>query len=270
MSSVVKSAAKVFGGGSSPSINVNQPFRFGRSRLQGGRLKIDPRFEQNRNRYLEGIEELQPLATRFSGFAPRFADLSEEFAGNEGRLINARLNPLRRRIASAEGDLKESLNRRKVFGSFANQDLTGFDIDAGIALGDAEALATMDALSARTDLTGREMAAAEADVQNQLRFNQLYGNAASTILQEELAGLQLSSGVMSKLMAMQADVEASNRDFNSKVAGTLLGAAGGLFSDGGVTAGSVTSNPSVFNNVYTTQPYNPSFGFRGNYRGLTF
>lgn len=179
-------------------INLNQRFSTPNSSLQSGNLNIDPTVRGIQDRALGGFQNLIGQSNQ----------LGQEFAGNQGALINARMNPLRQAIAQRRGGLQRDLGRRGVFGSFANQDVNNFDLSAGRELGDAQALATQDALSTRQNLMGFEA-----------NLNQMVQGIGSERFAQELQGLGLSSGTVQQLLQLQnqsASLSDSARQEGSK------------------------------------------------------
>lgn len=132
--------------------DTNQPFSAGGASLRSGRLTSDPRINEYRD---ESIGELRGLR--------------DEFSGNQGRFIQARVNPLLVRVAKGRGSLKRSLGRRNVFGTFGNQALTSYDIDTERAIADQRALATQESLAARTGIEDRISGMATAIQQGDLQ-----------------------------------------------------------------------------------------------------
>lgn len=203
---VTGAMSKKSGGGAvtpAPQVDLNRTFRIGDTSLTGGILNLDPQVAGLRTNFLNRVNQVTSPGGTFD-FGSRYRGLSDEFAGNQGSLINARLNPLRQNIAQRRGGLQRDLGRRGVMGTFANQAVSNFDIDAGRALGDAEAMATNDALMARTNLLGAEQGAESA-------LTQLLGATSNDVLRQELAGLGLGVDSIAALLSAANQAAAVNR-----------------------------------------------------------
>lgn len=110
--------------------------------------------------------------------------LRESLTGNRGAFMNARLNPLRQALAQRRGELTRSNDRRGVYGTFANQDLTNLDIAGNRAIADEAALALNEAIAAESGLYGQEagLQGMQADLLD--RRAGLYGQEAGLYGQE--------------------------------------------------------------------------------------
>lgn len=212
-----------------PEIDLNRLFSAGASTLQGGNLNIDPAVGGVRDDFLSRLNQVSQPGGNFD-FGSRFRGLGEEFAGNQGSLINARMNPLRQQVAQQGGALQRNLGRRGVQGTFANQAMTNFGMEAGRQLGDAQAMATNDAMGARTNLLGAEQGAESA-------LTQLLAGSNQQLLSQELAKLGLGANSIMGLLGAQntaasinAPLQQKQADLQNELFGGMLGSLGGAFS----------------------------------------
>lgn len=200
---------------SAAGIDINRTFSTPFSSVSGGRLNLDPTIRGIQDETLTGLRNLRGTGDIFRG-------LSQEFAGNEGRLRNARLNPLRANIASGRGRLSRELGRTGVRGTFANQARTNFDLDSGRALGDAEALAEQDALQTQVNLE-------DLAFQRDASIEQLIGDVGQERFQQELQGLGLSSNTINSLLSLslnRAGLQDQASENRINRIGNLLNAGG--------------------------------------------
>lgn len=98
-------------------------------------IKLDPVIEQIRNSSLSGFNSLLSSVN---------SDI-DSLRSSANDFIQARVNPLRENIGLARGSLERGLNRRGVFGSLSNNELSRFDNNANRQIADQTALATADA-----------------------------------------------------------------------------------------------------------------------------
>lgn len=201
---------------------------------------FEPELLGARNKFLGQTDSVRK---NLSGIRGRLDSLRQEFTGNQNAFINARVNPLRASIAQQRGNLRQDLGRRGVQGSLGNRELSGFNFDAQRALGDAEALATADALTAQQGILRQQQGidenlanmfaqdfAARTGVNEQLFTRELQGLGigSDTLLNLlSLAGnLSTSSGNQAVRVGQLNDAAAQNR--RSNIGNTLM-AIGGFF-----------------------------------------
>lgn len=144
---------------------INLDASAGNASINDGRVAFDSRINQIRN---ETIANTRNQLARLSG--------------NEDAIIKASVDPLRRKLALARGDIERNLGRRNVHGSIANDQLASFNIDAGRALGNQQALALANSIASQDALNARLAG---------------QGNA---LLSQDLAGLQLSDQAIGRLL----------------------------------------------------------------------
>lgn len=174
---------------------------------------------------------------KLGGIGEGYGQLSNEFAGNQGSLINARMNPLKAALAQRGGALERELGRTGVRGTFANQAKTNFSNEAARQIGDAQATATNDALNARAGMLNAQqnvlgqqgnMSGQQAQLANLIAgiTNQQSG---ITGMQSNLAGMQSGiEGQQAALTGQQAN--------NYNQVGANIAQQAGLVDRQGATA----------------------------------
>lgn len=227
-----------------PKVDLNRLFSAGGSSLQGGRMNLDPSVGTANTNMLNRVDRM--AAGGDFDFGQRFRGLGQEFAGNEGALINARMNPLRQQIAQQGGALERNLGRRGVQGTFANNAMAGFGLDAGRQLGDAQAMATQDALGARTNLLGAEQGAESA-------LTQLLSGTNQNVLQNELAKLGLSVNSIQGLLGAQQQAASTNAAIGQNQANQQNAITGAMIGTIGQGINNYSSQPASIPYGYGTQ-----------------
>lgn len=108
--------------------------------------------------------------------------LLESIRGSGGSILNARLRPLQDQISAQGGLLRRGLARRNVTGTLANNEMTNFSNKAGLALGDARAMATDDLIRTESML------------------NDKIGGVANDVLDQELRSLGISQNAITSII----------------------------------------------------------------------
>ena len=129
------------------SVPTNITTGFSSFNTQTGAISIDPSIRQGEEDFRTALggfrgdigESFDKFNVGLEGLQERSAGLRETFEGNQSAFRRASLAPLQERIAGARGELDRELGRTGVRGSFANQQRTGFELDAGRDLSIREA-----------------------------------------------------------------------------------------------------------------------------------
>lgn len=235
-------------------VGIDRKYSTPHSTLESGALTLDP-----------SIRETQDVALGNAN------TLFENFMGNRSAFVDARVAPLEQSLNERKAELRRELGRRKVFGSFANKDLTSLDSAAARELGHARSLAEFEALNA-----GRGL-------------NQDIANIAQQRAQTELAGLGLSAQTIAQLLSLAGNISANSasgaigssrlEDIGNQNQLDIIGKgldylAGDVFSDGaaipGTTAGANAIEGSGLGNVLNPLAAIPSaIGLTGAETGLS-
>ena len=144
-----------------------------------GALSMDP---LGRNLNLQGLDT----------YANSLGDIQNSLMGNQGALMQARVNPVLERLAAGRGQLQRGLGQTGVRGTFANQTMQNYDINAGRAEGDARAIAQSETTNAMAQIAQNLFGAQQG--------------TASNIFTQELQGLQLSTATMQNLLSIAANL----------------------------------------------------------------
>jgi len=129
------------------SIPLNIRTGFSDFNTKTGEINIDPSVRQGQEDFKTALggfrgdigTSFDEFNTGLAGLQERSAGLRENFEGNQSAFRAASLAPLQERIARGRGELDRELGRTGVRGSFANQQRTGFELDAGRDLSIREA-----------------------------------------------------------------------------------------------------------------------------------
>lgn len=213
----ISNAAGVLGGKShAPSVNMNQPFRTGYSSIINGTVSLDPTIRKIQNQALGNYSNL------YSSLGANRNQFLKSVTGNRNAFIQARVDPLKASLGRGRAALQQGLQRRGVYGSFANQDLANYDSQANSQLGDATAQALQDALNSQVQ--GDTTYANAMDNQN---------SGIDTIAQQRLTGelqaLGLSNDTISNLLGAQlgsAKLQDKASQYGAQMFGNLLEAGG--------------------------------------------
>lgn len=234
------------GGTNVSPIDLNRIFNTGYSTLQNGNLRLDPTIRQIQDQALTGYTNLLPaINSRFDttglrGVSSNLSDIASQLTGNRNAFIQARVNPLRQALALRRGELQQSLNRRGVFGTFGNQDLTNLDITGNQAIGDAQTQALEDALNAQLGVNQ-----AQASVQGQIigaggAQTSATMNALSAInglgaqrFAQEMAALGLSADTINALLGLQQRAQQAQDVAGAQGVKNISGIATGILSGSG-------------------------------------
>lgn len=144
-----------------------------------GLISIDP---TGRNLNLSGLNT----------YAQNLGQTRESLLGNQGAFMQARVNPMLEQLAAGRGLLSRDLNRTGVRGTFRNQAMQNYDINAERAVADQRALATNETLNA-------------LNILDQNLFNAQTG-VGTNIQNQEMAALGLSAETINSLKAIAANL----------------------------------------------------------------
>ena len=162
----------------------------------GGGLNLDPSIRGIQDRTLAGIQgSREAFGVGANQVLQNFGQTREGLVGNQGLFQRARVDPLRRQLATGRGELQRDLGRRKLSGSlFAVQAVQGFDIDAQRAIGNASALADAESLQAITGIDRDTLNAliGKVTIESQMRGEDL--QIARDRLNQELQAFNLGKG----------------------------------------------------------------------------
>lgn len=171
-------------------------------------LNLDPEIESLRNESLRGTRDLQGSAS----------DIFQSLLGNNGRFIEARVNPILESNALRRGALERGLSRRGIFGTLANNEIQNFDTTADRNVADQRALATQDGLNAEANVLGVQRA-----------LNSDINTIAGQTLSQELATLGLESEIANILINANTPITSGGTSTETtKGGGDPLGSIGGL------------------------------------------
>jgi len=128
---------------------------------------------------------------------PRVQSLRDEFTGGirgllgsaRGELVDARVNPLIRRLSGLPGQQRRDLARRNVFGSISQNQVAATEGDVAQRISEARTLATQDALTQEANLLQSLRAAGQDQLAQELSLLGLSVSAIQTIV-----GSQVSTG----------------------------------------------------------------------------
>lgn len=196
----------------SNQIGTDRTFSSPRLSVEGGRFSGGQGFEGDllsaRDRFLR--RSSGGVRRNLTGLRGDLDTLRDEFSGNQNAFINARVNPLRAQVAQQRGNLRQDLGRRGVVGSLGNRELSGFDFDAGRALGDAESLATADALAARQGLIKQQQGIDQETAR--LLSNELSASTGvnSEMFNREIQGLGLGVDSLMNLLSIASNLSTSS------------------------------------------------------------
>lgn len=137
--------------------------------------------------YRKGISDAS------GGLVSRLNQTRDELASNENPFIQARVNPLLARAAEGRGQLSRSLTRRGLGGSsLYSSGLGNYDAAVGREIGDQRALATAEALAARTGLDTQIFNSALSTLQAFQSMDAQEQQIASQNLMQELQALGMT------------------------------------------------------------------------------
>jgi len=209
-----------------------------------GNINIDPSIRAGQEDFLTNISAFRdPVNSAFSrydegleGLQARSTDLRADFEGNESAFRELTLNPVREAIATRGGALTKELGRTDVRGSFRDQELNNFGLDAGRALSDTE-----------------------AKIENQ-RINRLgdFLEMDAGLLKESLGSETGRIGMLSKLESMLAGV--STERFNQEI--RLLGLPAALVQ-GKMAGADILGNAQGLDNAASTELVGSLLGLVG-------
>jgi len=153
-------------------------------------------FNERSNVLREGINTaLGDFGNLTQGTLADLGGIRQDLASNNNPFIQARVDPLINSLASRRQQLQADINRRGVSGSFANQAVTNFDIEANRAIGNERATATSESLQAQLGTLGQIQA------------------TGGQLTEAQLQGFQLSSGLD------KTQFDAASQQFNRQLSG---------------------------------------------------
>ena len=134
---------------------------------------------------------LDPQIT--SQISPQVGDLRGEFTSGirsllgsaRGELVDARVNPLIRRLSGLPGQQRRSLAQRNVFGSIPENLVAATERDVAQTIGEARTLATQDAITQEANLLQGLRAAGQDQLAQELSLLGLSNQAIAAISQSQ-------------------------------------------------------------------------------------
>ncbi len=234
-----KSAASIAGGGGNrPIMTTKGSYVVGKYGNDGAwkfdLAQIDPRIRSLREMALGRLPGYRQEISDASGtLGNRLEATRGELASNENPFIQARVNPLLARAAEQRGQLSRSLTRRGLAGSsLYSSGLGNYDAAMGREISDQRALATNDAIAARTGLDTQIYNSALSAIAAYQSLDAQEQAVAAENLREELASLGLSATDSSALMS-QAGIVMSGAQMRNEALSRGLDSVGRLFSQSG-------------------------------------
>lgn len=188
------------------------------SDLSNGVLSLDSSIRGIQDRSLAGVDESRAgFGSGVGGVLQNLNQTRESLLGNQGLFQRARVDPVRDILSRRRGQLTSGISQRGLSGSsFADQALSGFDVDAAREIGNASALADAESLYAITgiDRDTLNVLIGKATVEAQQRGEDM--QVARDRLQQELASFNFGKGG-----------EATSKSFGFSVGGLSTGSSGG-------------------------------------------
>lgn len=128
-----------------------------------------------------------------SQISPQVGGLRDEFTSGirsllgsaRGKLVDARVNPLIRRLSGLPGQQRRELSRRNVFGSISQNQVAATERDVAQSIGEARTLATQDALTQEANLLQSLRAAGQDQLAQELSLLGLSNQAIAAISQSQ-------------------------------------------------------------------------------------
>ncbi len=151
---------------------------------QGQISGVSNRLNQNIDQLSQNISGLGDSRGQISDISSALTQQQQDLSGNRNAFINARVNPLRQSLASREGDLRRSLQRRGVSGSFANQDISNLNIEGNRAINDETARALQDSITAQNAISQQQSGLVGQDVGIQGQQQGVIGQQANVLNQQ--------------------------------------------------------------------------------------
>lgn len=212
----------LFGDSKVDTPDVNRPFRTKYSSMVGGTFNMDPS--------VRALSEESLGTTR--GLLASTLKSRQDLLGNRADFIRARTNPLREQLAARRGELQRGLGRTGVRGTFANKEMTNYDVAAGRALQDANATALQEALTTEAGYT-----------QLAQGLNDYINNVGLQRAKQELAAIGLSGDIITKLTSAKVAAQQAQDEFGFNQADLWGKIAGGVASgmDTGSMAGGIAA-----------------------------
>lgn len=191
-----------------PNVDINRTFKAGKSSVGGGNISIDPAVEALREESLGRARGLRDVAS----------GLRQSTVGNRQAFIKSRLDPFKQQLAERKGELQRSLAQTGVRGTFANREMTAFDIEAAQATQNAEAQALAEALNTEAGM-----------LQLEGSFDRFFEQVRQGAMNEEFAKLGLSASTVTNLISSaqnEAQLKNSARASNIGLLGNIAMATG--------------------------------------------
>lgn len=184
---------RVRGRGDKRNPNYATPVSTGYSRLDNGKLTIDPSIRDIQDRSLGRIDDLYGEAGQYGDeLIGNTRSLRNRFIGNQSAYSEAQLNPLRQQVSLRRGELQRNIGQRGLSGSsFGEQAITSFDTESGRALQDASANVEMQQLQALTGIDANLTQQMFGKISTQAQLNGESLQVAKDRFAQELAALGL-------------------------------------------------------------------------------
>ena len=226
------------------SIPLNIRTGFSDFNTKTGVINIDPSIRQGQEDFKTALggfrgdinESFDQFNTGLEGLQGRSDELRANFEGNQSAFRKASLAPLQERIAGARGELDRELGRSEVRGSFANQQRTGFELDAGrdLSIREAEIENTRinklgDFLGMDADLLKEGLASDTGRLKLLASLEQSLLGVSQERFDQELSLLGLPASFLSGT-SRDAAAARSSAGVVGEAAGDLVTAGIGLFS----------------------------------------
>ena len=219
--------------------------RTGRSsyNTQSGEFVIDPTIRAGLDQSLKDIRSTRSMVAddyartdaELTGLRGDIRSLRGDYESNSGAYTEAMLNPLRQAIASGRGELKRDLSRRGVAGSsFANQQMTNFDVDSGRALTDKSAEVENMRINALGDFIGMDADIIKEGIRSRegrarltAELDNILAGRYDMMMGQEMDMLALPGGFTDAGIAksrIHSNAEGVKNQFLIKGAGEIIGA----------------------------------------------
>ena len=238
-----RDTARDLAGGIVPT-KVRTPFSM--LNTETGQVSLDPSIRAGQNEFISRIRGMRdPINTAFNTFGTELGGIRGEvrnmisdFEGNQSAFREATLNPLRQRIAARGGELRRNLARTDVRGSFADQSVSNFELDAGRTLTDAEASVENQRINNLGNLLGMDadllkqgLASETGRLSMLANLEESLLNVSNTRFQQEMAQLGLPASFIPGNAAragMLANAEGRVAALDSELLGSVLEGIGNI------------------------------------------
>ena len=219
--------------------------RTGRSsyNTKSGVLKMDPSIRQGQNNVIKALRDRKRDVNRdfratendLMGIRDDIRGVRADYESNSGAFMESMLNPLRSEIARGRGELERSMSRRGMAGSsFANQQMTNFNVDSGRALTDATAQLENQRINTLGDFIGMDadiikegIRSREGRTRLMAELDQIIGGRFDQQFAQEMDMLSLPgqfTGATSEQAKIRANAAGIEREQLIKTAGDIISA----------------------------------------------